>query len=152
MVVDLAECWNVSMIPGPIGPGVRGQVMARDRHVGNLKQFSRGWCGNLGGICSPKPQECAQYVNQSSLKFAAKTQYSQFSVGEQESGQLGNLSNSLGCGIDFRVAYAWNSRWHMQPWASELCLVWQSTTVQMCCQDAVQTVQSGKVGKWACGN
>jgi hypothetical protein len=33
---------------------------------------------------------------------------------------------------------------------TELCLVWQSTTVQMCCQDAVQTVQSGKAGKWAC--
>jgi hypothetical protein len=73
------------------------------RHVGNSKQFSRGWCENLGGICSPKPQDCVQYVNQLSLKFAAKTQCSQFSVGKQESGQLGNSSNSLGCGM---VAYA----------------------------------------------
>jgi hypothetical protein len=28
---------------------------------------------------------------------------------------------------------------------TELRLVWQSTTAQMCCQDAVQTVQSGHV-------
>ncbi|KAJ7891950.1 hypothetical protein B0H13DRAFT_1886976 [Mycena leptocephala] len=47
-------------------------------------------CGKFEAI-HPKPQDCVQYVNQSSLKFAAKTQYSQFSVGKQESGQVGNL-------------------------------------------------------------
>ncbi|KAJ7896482.1 hypothetical protein B0H13DRAFT_1885191 [Mycena leptocephala] len=73
---------------------------------GKFEAISRGWCGNLGGICGPKPQDCVQYVNQSSLKFAAKMQYSQFSVGKQESRQLGNSSNSLGCGMDFWVANA----------------------------------------------
>jgi hypothetical protein len=121
------------------------------RQLGNLKQFSRLWRGILGGICSPEPQSCVRCVNQPPLKFPAKMRYSQFKVGRWESGHLGIRTKDIGnlkqlsrlqCGILDSIC-------SLDPHnCVEVC---QSTTVQISCPDAVQSVQSGEAGKQACG-